>query len=106
MSWRILSKIAAMVLLALLCADLSNASCDPIRIPQDPGDHISSAQELPDPCADVCISDCFCCAPSLPAASTFELPRAGVAPGRPGEMAESPAPGVHPLVDHIPIPAT
>jgi hypothetical protein len=103
MPWRLVSRIAAIFLLALISGDLADASCDPIRLPQDAPDHIASAQDLPDPCADCCVPDCFCCATSLPAAESFTLPGAGAVFGRPMEPAETLIPGVSPLVDHIPL---
>lgn len=102
-SRRRLIQITSLALLCLVVGDLVADSCDrPDLAPSRPT--LSAGGALPeDPCSDVCIADCFCCAansialdPWLPAAPAITVPT----PGRDGART---TPGVSPVPDHIPL---
>jgi len=54
------AQIAAIALLALIGADLSDADCEPFSLPG--ADLLSAPSAAPvDACAGGCVPDCFCC---------------------------------------------
>jgi len=61
-----LTRILALLVLATVAADLGDASCDPVRMPDD---HLNLLSPMPaqdaDPCAAFCVPDCFCCSSLL-----------------------------------------
>jgi len=70
-------RVAAMVLAAVLCADVTlDAACDPIAFPGP----AAAAAVSPDEnggagtCADFCVPDCFCCSRSEAAGPELVLP--------------------------------
>jgi hypothetical protein len=90
---RWLDKVTAILILGLLAADLTDASCDPLVF-HSVGQIVSGMQERRvDPCTGICVPDCFCCSSSVPAFHlTWEcqptpsvglppLPMAGLSPG-------------------------
>jgi hypothetical protein len=76
--WTSLLQPVALVLLALIAADVAtDADCDPLRMATPPAEaEVASAagDTTADPCADVCLPDCFCCARSVVALSVIVAP--------------------------------
>lgn len=70
-------RVAAMVLAAVLCADVTlDAACDPVAFPGPAAAAAVSPQETgeADTGADFCVPDCFCCSRSEAAGPELVLP--------------------------------
>lgn len=100
-----LARISAMLLLAAICADLSNVHCDGSL--QLGGTSVlvlaAADSDNADPCAAICVPDCFCCSRTEQVAFVQLRPDAEpLAPlGAAGIL--RPASGVRPLPYHPPL---
>jgi hypothetical protein len=64
-SLRIVRQVIAVLFLQAIALDLADASCDPILAPGTEVTLSSAQEESGEPCSGFCVSDCFCCSPSL-----------------------------------------
>ena len=101
----LLARAAAVFVLGFIVVDLGDAFCCPLAIPEGGPIVYAPGPEAPDACASFCVSDCFCCSSTVPAAraASIYLPRPE--PERPASSLERPATGFSPLPEHIPIAA-
>jgi len=97
---------AALALLAAIGSDLLADRCHELSVPSGAAAALQDAgrQSEQDPCATVCVPDCFCCARSTVATPALMLPG-----GRTVNVLEPPStpdqrPGVLPLPDPPPLP--
>ncbi|HYN04563.1 MAG TPA: hypothetical protein VE359_19085 [Vicinamibacteria bacterium] len=70
-------RLMVLLLVVVVCADVTlDAACDPIRIPgpASAAAAFSADNETPDPCAETCVADCFCCSRSETAGPALALP--------------------------------
>jgi len=70
-------RVAAMVLAAVLCADVTlDGACDPIVLPGPAAAAaaVSADNGAGDACAETCVADCFCCSRSETAGPALALP--------------------------------
>ena len=90
-----------MLLLAAICADVTNVHCDGsvLSIGRQTVVVAASQSDGGDPCATTCVADCFCCSRTEQAA-VFEL-RPRVEPPAPCAVGDSHAP--HPAFVRFPI---
>jgi len=101
---RVTLRVAAALLLAVIGLDIaSDTTCDLGYLVRSAAlEYHASDQAGGDPCGEVCIPDCFCCARSVPTAAVLLVPRplklAALDP-LPGERWPE---GVRPVVDHPP----
>lgn len=94
-----------MLLLAAICADLTNVHCDgPLQIGAMQGSSLAAvASHDSDPCASTCVPDCFCCSRTEQTAMVQLRPEAApLAPLGPDGSARA-ASGVRPLPYHPPL---
>jgi hypothetical protein len=101
--WQMVMRSMAALLLALIVADLSNASCEPFGIREVTLDTSPSRTAAGDACGTICVPDCFYCSTLVQALPSFSLPMIE-------SITEAPAPpvynlrtGISPILDHIPI---
>ncbi len=100
-----LARIGAMLLLATICADLSNVHCDgPLQLGGTSVPVLDAADsDNADPCAAICVPDCFCCSRTEQAAFVQLRPDAEpLAPLGAGAFLR-PISGVRPLPYHPPL---
>jgi hypothetical protein len=95
-------RIVALLLVALVCADVAlDAGCEPAPVPAG-GATTALANAGPDSpadaCAEVCVPDCFCCSRSESPGATPTLPP----PAQTAEAPESPRASLTPLC--LPVP--
>jgi len=98
-----LFRSAAVALLALIGADLTDASCDPIGIHPECAAFSRPAPPADDSCGQLCIPDCFCCARTLPARSAFVIWKAEILLDPPLMPVCHSAAGFSFILDHVPI---
>lgn len=71
-------NIVAVLLLAVVCADLGDAACDPLEPVPPPGAPALTSTpgtgQDAEACEDFCVPDCFCCARSLVAGAVLPPP--------------------------------
>ena len=69
-------RVAALLLVAVVCADILDAGCDPIDLPgsASAGATLSPLADSNDACTRVCVPDCFCCSRSETAGAALTLP--------------------------------
>ena len=94
-----------MLLLAAICADVTNVHCDGSVLPIGRQTVVvtASQSDVGDPCATTCVADCFCCSRTEQAAA-FEL-RPLVEPPAPCAVGgfSRPASGIRPIPYHPPL---
>lgn len=94
-----------MLLLAAICADVTNVHCDGSVLSFGGQDVVGAASHSngSDPCATTCVADCFCCSRTEQAA-VFDL-RPRVEPPAPCAVGgfSHPASGIRPIPYHPPL---
>ena len=89
-----LRRLLALGFLAVILADLADASCDPlVRTGRETGREA---------CSIVCVADCFCCASKIAAAEAPALAESAPAEPAPVPALGQRAPGVLPAPYHPP----
>lgn len=96
------ARVAAIVVLALLALDLGDAWCDPL-VPTRESAVTTAPEGGADPCTEICVDDCFCCASSVaavrPAPISEPAPTEMLAPPRSAPT----SPGFALPPDHVPL---
>ena len=98
-----IAQVIALLILGVIGSDLGDVACDPLRLGL--GDAILSqaSAAATDACADQCLPDCFCCAPTV-AAALPEIAGAPAAMRAPGPLLPEPAAtGFSLPIEHIPL---
>ena len=103
---RVVARLAAIALLALIGGDLADVSCDPLGIHPESTSLTHPIAPMGDSCGEVCIPDCFCCARTLPARSAFVIWKAEVLLDPPLLPVCHSVAGFSTLPDHVPISLT
>jgi len=102
-SRRRLIQITSLALLCLVVGDLVADSCDR-PVPAQSRPMLSAGGAVPDdPCSDVCIADCFCCAANSMALDPWLLAAPAITVSTSGRDGARTTPGVSPVPDHIPL---
>lgn len=100
------SRVAAMLLAAVVCGDVTlDAACDPIALPGPASVAAVSPANAGsrDACADFCVPDCFCCSRSEASGSILVVPPpATVTEAAPARPAAAPV-GVRPVLELPPL---
>ena len=93
----------AALLLAIVTAELGDASCDPLPTPSATLTVTGPQQAGAEACRDGCVPDCYCCSLPLPAARTSPLEDPGPVAGsifiHPLELREE----ISTVIDHVPL---
>jgi len=100
---RTIAQAIALLILGVIGSDLGDVACDPLRLGL--GDAILSpaSAAATDACADLCLPDCFCCAPTV-AAALPEIAGAPCATLAPSPLLAEPATSGFSLpIEHIPL---
>jgi hypothetical protein len=98
-------RLAACLLLAAIGGDLLADACDLPFIPAAVV-AVSATGTDSEPCASVCVPDCFCCSQSTCAGPSVEAPAPGALLTLLAPTAGEPWPdGVRPVVDRPPLRA-
>jgi len=93
----------SLALLSLVVGDLVADSCDRPILSQ-PQPMLSTAGAISsDPCSDMCVSDCFCCAANSMALDLWSLEAPVITLARSSGGDARMTPGVSPVPDHIPL---
>jgi hypothetical protein len=100
---RMMVRLVAIALLALIGGDLTDVSCDPIGIHPENASFTHPAPPSGDSCGEVCIPDCFCCASKLPAQSAFVIWKAEILLDTPASPVCHSVAGFSFIPDHVPI---
>ena len=99
------ARIGAMLLLAAICADVTNVHCDASVLSFGGQGVVGAASQSNggDACATICVADCFCCS-RTEQASVFDL-RPRVEPPAPCAVGgfSRPASGIRPIPYHPPL---
>lgn len=102
-------RVVAALLLTTIAGDVAaDARCDEpssireaaLVLAASRGDAEAATDE---PCASVCVPDCFCCSRSLVALSAVEPPRPGLLVIVEGAPAARNRDGILPVIDHPPL---
>jgi hypothetical protein len=96
-------RLAAIALLVLISADLTDVACDPLGIHLDRASLTQPAPPGEDSCGALCIPDCFCCAHTLPAKAAFVIWKAEILLDPPPQPACRSVAGFSFILDHVPL---
>ena len=58
---RIVFRVFALVLMAVVAGDLMDAACDPFPALTQPTAIAAGSDRDADQCTDICVADCYCC---------------------------------------------
>ncbi|HSD29280.1 MAG TPA: hypothetical protein VLL75_18400 [Vicinamibacteria bacterium] len=98
-----LLRAAAALLMAVIVADLvGDTACDSFVFDVGTVTVASGSTAPGEPCAGVCVADCFCCSRSTAADSAVAAPELPRLTAMDAPAAEAPSAGVNPVVDHPP----
>jgi len=93
----------AAMLLALIVADLGDASCDPLPTAFATFAMTGVQEGGPEACRDGCIPDCFCCSRPLLVARAFSPENPGPIAGRIFVHPLRPPAEFSDVIDHVPL---
>lgn len=99
---RIGFRIVIVGLLAIIALDMTDASCDPVRIQGDRPVVSAPEEHAGDPCSAQCVPDCFCCSSTLVAVPVFSRGPLDLLPGVPVIVLSRLAQGIPTVQDHVP----
>jgi hypothetical protein len=100
-------RAAACLLLAVIAADLvADTACDSLGLGAASAAAVGAAttDTANEPCADVCVSDCFCCSRSVAATSLLLPPEPQRLTALAVHASDRWSEGIRPVVDHPPLP--